>query len=135
MNEVLQLPKKYLLRWRFDYKDDKPTKRGMFNNSGPQNDLETKAWNKNTNVKFAIIEGKDIQTREIIVLAECLGEDFVNFEWIAAVDAFKKGVSAMICGLQIRTRDHVLKVFDTGETHLMARPKNDDKIHLNTFGK
>src|SRR3990172_4226027 len=76
--QLIDLKETYLLRWRFDF-SDKPTRYGVWNSS-----IEP-AWSVNkNNLVRASIEGKDMQTRETRIIAECDGWDFVNFEWVAA---------------------------------------------------
>lgn len=132
----------FWLRWRFDYGDGKPTKVGMWSDPGPEGDTATKAWCHNRGaVARAIIEGKNLATKEIMALAECPGVDFVNFEWMAAasVNPFRldKGYTPLtrLQGLKLKTRDRELRVYEDGRVEDSDRQQEDLSFHYATFGR
>lgn len=134
--------RRYWLRWRFEYGDGKPAKYGMWSNPGPANDLTTKAWNHNRGVvKMAIVEGKDLETKQTVALAACSGEDFVNFEWMAVafVNPFnvKTGTTprTKLAGLKLKTRYHEHRVDEGGNVETVARTPEDMNYNYATFGR
>ena len=71
----------WLLRWKFEYNDHKPTKFGQWNKYG--NHPTDFAWAQpKSNLLRAVIEGKNYYTREISTFAECPGHAFLNFQWV-----------------------------------------------------
>lgn len=129
--------KYYLLRWRFDYLS-RPAVFGMWSNPG--NIQQSGAWRQNREgVLRASVEAKDYFTRAITVLAECPGQDFVNFEWLALASLNPFGVRGSITpltklgGLAIRSRNELIQVYTSGE--VSRTPWQDDGVQLATFGK
>lgn len=136
-------PPKYRLRWRFDYLD-KTAKWGMWGHPGPKGDNHTKAWCHNRGkVVRACIEGKDIVTQQIVVLAECDGHDFVNFEWAAAASLpgiIAPGFGSLkprsrVVGLTLVTREWRIEIIDTGEFERKPRTAAEKRMNLATFGR
>ncbi len=135
---MLNQRRKYLLRWRYDY----PNKIicGMWSNPGehPSN----KAWCQNKEGLIrASIEGKDILTKKILVLAECDGHDFRNFQWIAAARVPAMSVKGdytpltQLVGMKLLTTDRELSVFDTGQTQDNALKNGEKELNFATYGK
>lgn len=129
---------KYLLRWCFEYADHKPRKFGMWSHPG---DFDTeKAWcQSKENLLRACIEGKDFLTREIMVLAELPGPDFVNFQWIAKGvqrgDPRGEKVPWRILGLMLVSRDQKIKIYDTGMVENEKHNIDYGRINLSGFGR
>jgi len=134
-----QPERRYLVRWRFDYLDGKPTKFGSWSRPAADNDPSNQAWRHNTKVSRAIVEGKDIRTREVSVLADCRGEDFVNFQWNAVARMNPLAIRGevvpftQLAGLKIVTRYTTIDVFETGEVFTSPRP--EDNYNYATFGR
>ena len=130
---------KYLLRWRYDYPEK--VVRGMWSNAGenPAN----QAWSNNKEgLVRAIIEGKDLKTKEIKVLAECPGEDFRVFQWVASVrmpgGAPAGGsvtIAGSIIGMKLLTRDEELTILDTGLGKARPLPESEKNLNFRTYGK
>lgn len=139
MSEIAR-SKLYLLRWRYDYTGGRSPSLGMWSNPG---DVANQgAWRQNKEgVARASIEAKDYFTRETTTLAECLGEDFVNFEWLAlaSVNPFSlKGAGNVtpvtrLGGLVLRTRTEVVTVYNSGD--ISREPWEFDGVQLATFGR
>jgi len=130
-------PRKYLMRWRFDYLD-KPSKVGMWSQSS-KNPVD-QAWNKNVNPSRVKVEVKDIETRETKVVVDCPGADFLNFQWmaIARTPGFFKGSITPIhqlVGLQMWTREKKIAVLDTGKIMMTDMTPEDLNTNFATFGK
>ena len=125
----------YLLRWRFDF-SDKPAKYGMWSQTATR-DEDKASFVNTTGLVRASVEGKDITTREVKVLAECDGHDYVLFKWNAAFishGSFSAG-RQVLTGLKLMTRDLELDVFPSGEVKVEARPQEDLNYHYAAFGK
>lgn len=72
---------RYRLRWGYEYLNGS-RKTGSWSQSGPKNDLHTKAWANNKNIRYAFIEREDTLdpvTKEIV---RCSADEFMNFQWI-----------------------------------------------------
>jgi hypothetical protein len=136
--QVPNLKKVYDLRWRFEYSDEKPAKYGAWSRSG--NTSELHAWCQNkTNLLFAIVEGKHIETKQTMVLAECSGQDFCNFEWKAvAIMPGIKGTTPLhstLVGLTIVSRDFITTVMIDGRIGTMPRALEDKNFHYAGYGR
>jgi hypothetical protein len=70
------------LRWALDYQD-RPTRAGMWNR-GSRVLAEMAAGQPQTGIVRARVEAKDCASRKIFTIAECPGEDWIEFRWIAA---------------------------------------------------
>lgn len=136
--------RKFLLRWRFDFNRDRPTKRGMWSHPGPKDDFATKAWCNNAEgLVCAAIEGKNIETRELVTLVECDGADFRNFAWIVAAPLpgfMPKGFGSVtpisyVVGLRLLTRDKDVAVYDNGTAEVKPLTEGIKAINFATFGK
>lgn len=136
----MQEPVKYLLRWVFVYSDHKPIKRGLWSYPGDHNADFAWAQSKE-NLLVAYVEGKDIQTKELVRLAECPGCDFVNFSWIrmsVTKNIAIKGSQVLPgreIGMMLTTRDRQIKIYDTGYVESEAHNLDYGKIHLAGFGR
>jgi hypothetical protein len=139
------LHNRFLLRWRFDYHDDKAPRCGMWNRAG-DNPVD-QAWSQSKdNLLLASIEAKDIQTKKITTIAECAGQDFCNFEWCAVsfagagfnkdvMKVFNNGLSlqSMIVGLTIVSRNNRCTVYLDGSTQVKER--DDKDFNFASYGK
>ena len=140
----IAIDRRYRLRWRFDFAD-KPTKTGIWNNSGGQQKegFGSSAWCVNkTGLVRAAVEAENQQTWEVSVLAECDGWDFVNFAWIAttpapfmlgALDALE--IQGQVTGLVLETRELNHRVRVDGSQQIVQKTAADKAIHLAGFGK
>jgi hypothetical protein len=130
----------YRLRWRFEFLDGKAPRSGLW--SMQERDSLHGAWSVNkSNLAFALVQYECLRTQKVGVFAECAGPDFVNFEWIGQVvvrpltELERSTYSPTILGLQLVTRDLVLKVFVDGTHQVHARSEEDKKRSLVGFGK
>jgi hypothetical protein len=112
------IPWRYLLRWRFVYSDGKPDKAGLWCDSGG---IETMAaYTTKEGLGHAIIEGKDLVTRNTKKLVSIPGHAFRNFEFLGAVKApmgnLKKPVTIapMILGARLISGENRYTVFISG---------------------
>ena len=127
------------LRCRFDWKDKRLPWSSCWNESGPG--LQDKAWAQNkTGIMRACIEAKNEVTKQVTVIAECEGWDFVNFEWLATVKVPGSGVKTMTIegtniGLVLITREAKLTVLFTGEMWVDPRSDGEKTIQYAGFGK
>jgi len=129
---------RYVLRWRFDY-HDKPSAKGMW--SKTTNNPVDQAWNKNNNPSRVKIEAKDLDTKQVRVLVDCIGEDFRNFAWLAAGrigGGFIHGSVVpftQLVGLEMWTRNKRIQVYNTGEILVKELTESDKNMNLATYGK
>lgn len=121
----------YDLRCVFEYVS-KPVWRSQWNRTG---DIASDAayMQTKTGLLFAVIEGKNIITREIVRLAEYPGGDFCNFQWVAASFVPLNGTSgklnSRLLGLAMITRNNIITVFKDGTIKIDPRDGNkDDKF-------
>lgn len=128
----------YFLRWRFDFHGS-ASRFGMW--SDPGNQLVHGAWKQTRiglSVARAIIEGKDFLSRQISVLADVPGQDFVMFEWNATAVINPFGGSPKnhrINGLSIVARDRVVTVGIDGKVTVKPLPNSHKTIQFSTYGK
>jgi hypothetical protein len=91
-----------------------------------------------TGLVRASIEGKNIQTREFRVFAECDGHDFCNFEWLAGVAA-PLGVVGKLqgtnIGLVLVTAHERCTVEMNGDIRVSKRTEAEKKTHLAGYGR
>lgn len=135
-----KLERRFYVRWRFEYLDGKPPKYGMWSRPADKNDTANQAWCHNKNVARAIIEGKDIRTKEVVSLVECRGDDFINFQW-NAVARLNLGSNigreytplTKLSGLKLVTRYKVFDVYETGE--VVESVREEDHYNYATFGR
>lgn len=117
---------KYLLRWRFEYKDHAP-RYGAWSSQGTTKELY--AWcQPKENLSVAIIEGKDVKSRLIKPLLVCEGHNFVNFEWVAFASIAMQGsqkVTGSIQGLTIVSRDMRATIFIDGSSEIRRRTNDE----------
>lgn len=131
---------KYRLRWRFDFFDGKASRWGIWNNSGARDSDGAWCVNK-TALRRASIEGEDRDTYETVVLWECDGPDFVNFEWMVAAPMgvpFGNGeltIKPTILGMAGVSRDFKDEVFIDGSSRRRARTDEEKKNLLAAWSK
>ena len=135
-------PRKIDLRWRFDFKDGKASRFGYWNNPGAKDD-SVQLINTN-NLRIAAIEGKDLLTNKIKTIAECDGEDFCFFRYVArsqvGINLFKKQYKmrtrTRITGLVLVTRDFECTVLDDGSAaKLEPRSEWDKRQNYLAYGR
>ena len=130
---------KYLLRCRFDFAN-RPTWFSQWDKSGDMPCDKACFQNKEGLIRAAI-EGKDRDTRQTVVLAECDGHDFNNFEWAAtapmagmAVKGSQQLVTTNV-GLILVTRSERVIIGMDGSCKIETRSEEDKKFHFAGFGK
>lgn len=114
---------KYKLRWRFDFADKAAYKAGQWSQPATQTGDMASVINK-TGLVRAAIEGKCLQTLQVVVLAECDGWDFVNFQWMAAMRMGLNGRVRdphMLRGIRLITRDLNMEVLLNGDIQIQPR--------------
>lgn len=133
-------PKFYLLRWRFDYHGGRPPALGMWLNPGQVE--QNGAWRQNREgVARASIEAKDYYSRETTTVAECPGQDFVNFEWATLASVQPLGLKGAVTprtrvvGLSLVDRKDIVTLFVDGTFTRTARPQGHLETQFATFGK
>lgn len=133
----------FLLRWRYEW-PDRPAKFGMWNQPG---DLPVnQAWAQNKDgLAYAVIESKNIKTREIADVVRCPGHDFLNFQWIAAASVSGAGLvrggfgsvvpRTKLVGIKMITRDESLAVYVSGQIVRAPLKPGEASTNFATFGK
>jgi hypothetical protein len=121
----------FALRWRFDY-NNRPTKCGMWGRT-TTNPVDC-AWSQpRDGLVRASIEGKNIETREILTFAECDGHAYRAFQWAATAAMPLLGGTAVLksqlVGLKLLTTDSCLLVDQAGK--LTVAPLSDDIKAIN----
>lgn len=130
--------KRYTLRWRYDFRD-RPAVYGMWGNPG--NGPGNQAWAQNKEgLSRAAVEAKDLDTKEIITLAECDGHDFRNFQWMAIAKVpmnFKGQITptSQLVGMKLLTTDFEISVFANGVVKKQPLPESEKKLHFATYGR
>lgn len=124
----------YRLRWAFYYADHKAPRLGLYDSAGQGPKDSAYACSKE-NLLTACIEGKHEKTKQIVRLAECAGEDFVNFQWIATAKLAAGNTYQPIIGLMIVSRDEKIQVFRSGQIQRYKHNIDYGKVHLTGFGR
>lgn len=112
--------KKFDLRWRFEFSDHKPAKYGIWSSPGPKGDLTSKpSFVNQTNLLYAVVEGKCTKTKEIFRLLEVPAREFKEFAWMASAScpAFFKGDIKPIhrlMGLVVKTHKKTITLLGDG---------------------
>lgn len=133
---------RYKLRWRFDYSDGKRSRWGMWDSSGPKEDVATKAaYQPRENMSFASVEGKNVETGEIVTLLQVPGQDFMVFQWDAAAFINPFGVGrpvtppTRLTGLRLVSRNAEYVVRSTGVTETYPLSEAAKTINFATYGR
>lgn len=131
----------YLLRWRFDFTSG-ASRFGMWSQPG---DVEKSgAWRQTKVGLFvarAMIEGKHFIKRTTHVLAECSGEDYCTFQWMALAHLAPLGLRGSVTpltrlnGLSLVTREEIIEVTTDGRVNRMPRPDAHKRVGFATYGK
>lgn len=130
--QIREQPFLYKLRWVFDYFDDKPSVRSVWDDR-----TEGKAaFTDKTNLRRAAIEVIDNMAR-VRVVAECDGHDFINFEWMVyeKMQWPERLKVTNLRGLRLKTRDMIAEVYKNGEITSRPRPAYDHYYHYAGFGR
>lgn len=131
-------PKFWLLRWRFEYVDG-TAKYGQWDRHGDF--ASDQAWRQSKeNLLYACIEGKEFHTKEHKIFERCIGQDFVNFNWIATAAVPMKINGSItptprIVGLMLIDRTKKHQVFKSGVTESYVHNKDYSVEHLEGFGR
>jgi hypothetical protein len=126
----------YKLRWRFDYLS-RPSKAGMW--ALTTNNPVDCAWSQpKDGLVRASIEGKNIKTKEIEVLAESRGQDFRVFQWLATAlcPIFHNGDSVLrstLVGLKLLTSDDEVSVMCDGSVHRQSLSEQLKTVNFKTY--
>lgn len=127
---------RYTLRWRFDYLT-RPSKAGMWGLT-TRNKVDS-AWSQPRDGMIrACIEGKNLRTREIKMLAECRGCDFRVFQWLATAlcPIFPGGTRSLkskLVGLKMLTRDEQVTVLYDGSVQVEPLSESLRELNFKTY--
>ena len=125
----------WLLRWRFDFSDHKPSRMGLWSHPGP---IANQAWHQNKeNLARAHIEGKNLQTKEIKTLVHCDGQRFRNFQWVAAAKnvLVSGGADTELVGLCLWMDEKKVTVYHDGRCQVEDLSEPEKNMHLATYGR
>ncbi len=138
--EGVEQPPRFELRWRFDFAQKK-TKAGMWSKPAISQADMAAFVNKEGLVR-ACIEAKNFYTQEQFVIAECDGQDFVNFKWCAERHQVVSGTGLYsfanwhnLVGLMLVTRDVEVTIYFDGSSQVVNRTEEDKKFHYESFGR
>ncbi len=120
-----------LVRWRLTWHSGKDIV-GRWSKDAEQDDEQ--AWSHSKDgLAHAIIETKNIRTKEIKVVASIGGQDFCNFEWINFVKYRGPAVyKPTIMGLNLVCREDVVSIFMDGHVEHKKKTLPDEIFH---YGK
>lgn len=134
-----QMPR-YDLRWVFEFAN-KPTKYGQWSRPAT-NQQDMAAFVNKDGLIRAYIQAKNFYTRELHVVAECVGHEFVNFKWDAERHSLHAGTGLYsfahyhnLVGLRLVCRDVEVAVSFNGETKVEHRTEEDKQFHYEGFGR
>jgi hypothetical protein len=138
--EGQEVPPRFELRWRFEFAN-KPTRAGMWSQPAKmQSDMA--AFVNKDGLISASIEAKNFYTQEQFIIAECSGQDFVNFKWVAERHQVVAGPGLYsfanwhnLVGLSLVTRDVELTVYFDGNNLILNRTEEDKNFHYECFGR
>lgn len=129
----------YFLRWRFDYIDRREPKTSPWERSSHIESEMAYRQNREGLIRAAI-EAKELRSKDIRILAECDGHDFINFQWMAV--SFcpveftgEHELRNMTIGLKLVTRDYEYQVYINGDVVKSIRTEAEKGIHFATFGR
>jgi len=125
---------KYLLRWKFEFFDHKPSRCGSWSLPATRAQ-DTAAFVDKTNLRAAVIEGKNRETKEIKTVLVLDGHDFANFQWLSEARFGGGGVAYSVRGLRAVSRDYNFDVLNDGEIVKTIRTEQEKKYHYEGFGK
>lgn len=125
----------FLLRWRFDFSNHKPTRTGQWGIAHSHEPSKMAAFVNKEHLTRACVEGMNQETGQILIMAECDGHEYVNFKWLAEVRHNDCGTTSAITGLMLVTREQQISVSGTGQIHVEQRPDEDKTFHYEGFGR
>lgn len=138
--EGVEYPPRFELRWRFEFAN-KINRCGMWSKSS-NNPSEMAAFVNKDGLLLAAIEAKNFYTQEQFIIAECQGQDFVNFKWnaerhqiLSAPGLYSFANWHQLVGLTLVTREVELAVYFDGSSHIEHRTEEDKNFHYEGFGK
>lgn len=127
----------YILRWVFEYQDGR-RKAGMWGQA-TRNPVDS-AWAQSTKgLARAVIEGKHVTSRKLVRLAECSGQDYRTFQWVATAAmpgmGFKGAVTlrSRLVGLKLLARDKVFEVNGKGDVNITPITKRQNEIQFASY--
>lgn len=125
----------FLLRWRFDFSDTKPSRFGDWGIAHSHDPSKMAAYVNKENLTRACVEALNPWTQEILPLVQCDGHEFVNFKWMAEVRANDCGIKHTLVGMMLVTRLQQISVLNTGEILVDERTDEDKLYHYEGFGR
>lgn len=138
--EGVEQQPRFDIRWRFDFAN-KPMRAGMWSQSS-KNPADMAAFVNKDGLVLASIEARNFYTQEQFLIAECEGQDFVNFKWCAERHQVVSGTGLYsfanwhnLVGLTLVTRDVELTVYFDGTSQIVKRTEEDKKFHYECFGR
>jgi hypothetical protein len=130
---MITKPDKFALRWVLEYSTGR-RKNGMWGMS--TKNKEDQAWcQPKKDLVWAVIEGKNLKTMEIVRLVECPVADFRVFQWVATASvnpfAVKGNVKprSRLMGLKMLTRYKEYQVL--GDGVVQSKDISDGLANLN----
>ena len=127
--------RKFSLRWRFDFALS-PSIYSCWDYSAPG--FEAWRYGQKEGLIRASIEGKNLLTREVMVLAECTNDDFCLFQWNAIAGAtlgHQGKLQSYNVGLTMVMRRENVTILIDGSAQVTARSEAEQKAHYETFGR
>ena len=124
----------YLVRWKLIWTSGKVLY-GRWGKEADRGDTENQAWCQNKEgLAHAMIEKKNLLTREVTVAASIAGADFCNFEWMGRITFRGKfgEFKPTIVGINLVCRDGVIEVHNDGAVKNRAKTLPDNMFH---YGK
>ena len=121
----------FLLRWRFDYFDGKASRWGMWSRPATRRE-DMAAYVSKVNLHRAVIEAKNIETREVFTVAECAGADFQNFQWLSSARFSGVGnqlISQSVYGLRLISRNQFIEATVTGGLNIIDRTEEEKNFN------
>ena len=124
----------YLVRWKLIWSSGKVLY-GRWGKEADRGDTENQAWCQNKEgLAHAMIEKKDLVTKETTIAAQISGPDFCNFEWMGRITFRGKfgEFKPAIVGLTMVCRSDVVEVYNDGTVRHRAKVLPDNMFH---YGK
>ena len=134
---MIRKPDKYALRWVLEYSDGR-RKPGLWGQS-TENQADQAWCQPRKGLTRAVIEGKNILTREIVRLVDCPAEDFRVFQWVATASINPFGIrgtvkpQSRLMGLKILTRYKEFQVLGDGKVTSQDLPENLANLNFATY--
>ena len=103
---------------------------GLWSQHGP---IPNQAWHQNKEgLTRAVIEGKNVKTKAVKELVSCNGQDFRNFNYMAAHGVHSGGTEFL--GMTLMMREKKVEILRNGHCKVIDLTEREKTMNLATYG-